>query len=345
MKRFLAIVLVVVTVAAVGWIYHSQANSPTTAAIRFLNHLSDGEFEDALRLATPTLRINTSKEKLALRAQQLGLESLQGVEWGEIDWKGNGVAITHGEANLGDLGVVGLKMQLIQSDGHWQVDYLTKTRGGLQLPSEPEMRRMIGSTLVDLSQAIMDNKFDDFRSRCSHSLQVMNSTTELRHSFLKIDYTFAKEMKPRFVKPPLIDDEGHLQMIGNYATRPSRLDFLATYAHESGGWRLLSVHIHLVDAYEQQAARFMYLLGSKSYVEAYGLTSSAFRQSTAESQFSQVVSTWQLRESEYVIWYDAETSDDVVKLSGEMQTETGKMRPVEVGMRLEQNDWMVDYIR
>jgi|GEM_PF-6955462 hypothetical protein len=345
MKRFLAIVLVVLTIAGAGWVYHSQTNSPKSTAGRFLHCLSMGEFDQALEMSTPTLRINTSKEKLMLRVQQIGLESLQGVTWGETEWKGESVAIAHGDADLGELGVIGVKLQLLRSDGLWEVDYLTKTRGSLQMPSDPELKNMVGATLVDLSQAIMKDEFEEFRSRCSRSLQVLNSPNELRHSFLKIDYTFAKEMKPRFIKPPVLNDEGHLQLVGNYATRPSRLDFLATYSHERGEWRLLSVHIHLIDAYEQQAARFMYLLGNKSFTQAYELTSAAFRQSTQEAQFGQVISSWQLRKDEYVVWLDSETDSDVVKLTGEMPTENGEMRPIEVGMRLEQNNWMVDYIR
>lgn len=115
------------------------------------------------------------------------------------------------------------------------------------LPSENQLKRIVGSTMDDFTQAVRKQNFDDFYDRMSNTFKLQITSARLYGAFKGFAKVKAIEQLGQHV-PVLqegicIDKDGILKFSGHYPTQPEATTFRLTYIQEQKDWKLLGIRV------------------------------------------------------------------------------------------------------
>jgi hypothetical protein len=120
-----------------------------------------------------------------------------------------------------------------------------------KLPSEEEASVMVRDSLLAFNNAIQKKNFTDFHKKQIAAIWRRQTTPaallETFDSFVKAEANIAPiaNMEPVFDKPPAINEDGVLSLVGHYPTKPSRVTFELGYLFEDPDWGLVQINVNV----------------------------------------------------------------------------------------------------
>lgn len=115
------------------------------------------------------------------------------------------------------------------------------------LPSENQLKRIVGSTMDDFTQAVRKQNFDDFYDRMSNTFKLQITSARLYGAFKGFAKVKAIEQlgqhAPILEEGICIDKDGILKFSGYYPTQPEATTFRLTYIQEQNDWKLLGIRL------------------------------------------------------------------------------------------------------
>lgn len=128
------------------------------------------------------------------------------------------------------------------------------------MPTQKQLNDLVRSTMLDFGDAVLKANFHAFYLKLSQEWRDGQRTsggeasgvTEkmLKNHFQgfidqKIDMTRINDLQPVYDQPPLINEDGLLQLQGHFNTVPYRLNFDLEYIYELPWWKLFGINVSL----------------------------------------------------------------------------------------------------
>lgn len=119
-----------------------------------------------------------------------------------------------------------------------------------EIPSENELRPLVGETLQNFNGAVQQSDFTDFYSAISETWQSQTSAAELTEAFAplfkqKMDFTPKDEAALNFAPKPTFESDRTLKVEVNYPTvKGANVKFRLRYVKENAGWKLLGIRLN-----------------------------------------------------------------------------------------------------
>jgi hypothetical protein len=119
---------------------------------------------------------------------------------------------------------------------------------------------LVRSALMMLNDANRSGNYSVLRDLAAPDFQARNSAADLAQSFddlrrRKFDLFAAALLTPQFTKPPALDANGLLQLVGFFPTSPLRIRFIMSFQTVSGEWRLLALSVNTPPAKTAQSQK------------------------------------------------------------------------------------------
>ena len=115
------------------------------------------------------------------------------------------------------------------------------------LPSENQLKRIVGGTMDDFTQAVRKQNFDDFYDRMSNTFKLQITPARLYGAFKGFAKVKAIEQlgqqAPILEEGIRVDKDGILKFGGHYPTQPEATTFRLTYIQEQNDWKLLGINV------------------------------------------------------------------------------------------------------
>lgn len=248
--------------------------SASRAADRFLSSLSDGRASEAYAMTTKAYRSATKPKEFARMTRLWNVKGFTEKE----DWEtqsGNGQVTLTGNLKTKTGQSIPMRMRLIKEDGAWKVasllgppppelhymamrnfghwqrrrDDAENPKSPPPLPSQAEIDRLVGTTLLDLDKALRAEDFTDFHASVA---QVWRENTPVMvfkrvlqpFTETQVDLGAVAKQKPIFDTPAKVRPDGVLTADGKYVLPPHALDFWLHYVQEDNKqWKLISIRI------------------------------------------------------------------------------------------------------
>ncbi len=120
------------------------------------------------------------------------------------------------------------------------------------VPSEPQSQELARATILDFNDAIQSGDFSDFHRTISKPFQRQASPEKMEDAFkafieAKVDLSEVRTLTANFSPSPSIQTTRgvkNLQIKGNYATSPRRMNFDLKYIPEGSDWKLIAIEIN-----------------------------------------------------------------------------------------------------
>ena len=122
-----------------------------------------------------------------------------------------------------------------------------------ETPAQRQYRLLTQSYLLALAQANLTGNFTVLHALGAPAFQQNNPPQKLSSIFSglrqqKVDLSPLVLYKPVFTRAPWRDDKGMLRLVGQYPTKPNRIQFDLTLQPVSGVWRLFGISVNAVPA-------------------------------------------------------------------------------------------------
>ncbi len=123
------------------------------------------------------------------------------------------------------------------------------TTGG-EIPTEDELRPLVGNTLQRFDEAVKQKEFGDFYSNISETWQNQTTAAALTEAFSplfkqKTDFVPKDGAVFVFTPKPTIEKDNTLKVEVNYLTvTGAKVVFRLRYINEAAGWKLLGIRLN-----------------------------------------------------------------------------------------------------
>lgn len=123
----------------------------------------------------------------------------------------------------------------------------------VDLPSEKELGGLILESMMKFNEALQAKDFAAFHSYISELWQKQATASELKDVFqpfidAEIDISPARNLEAVLDVEPWIDDNGWLEVVGHYPTKPAQTAFNLSYVKEKGSWKLVGINVKVYPA-------------------------------------------------------------------------------------------------
>jgi hypothetical protein len=117
-------------------------------------------------------------------------------------------------------------------------------------PSGDELARLATESLLAFNQAIQAKDFGTFYDTLSDVWKQQTTPDQLAQIFQEfmdenVDISPIKDVTPQFAAPAALDENGVMQVAGEFPTQPSQVHFELQYVHQSAGWKLLGISVNV----------------------------------------------------------------------------------------------------
>lgn len=244
------------------------------AADRFLAKLSEGQPAQAYQMTTRAYRDGMKPKEFARMTRLWNVKGFTEKE----DWEsqsGKSQVTLTGNIKTKTGQAIPMRMRMIKEDGEWKVaslqgppppelHYLVmrsfghwqRRRDDLEMPttpppapSQPEIDRLVRTTLTELDKALDQDDFTDFHGSVAEVWRE-NAPVMIFKRVLqpldesRVDFGSIANAKPVFDKPVKVRPDGVLTADGKYLVPPHALDFWLHYVQDDDKqWRLISLRL------------------------------------------------------------------------------------------------------
>ena len=135
----------------------------------------------------------------------------------------------------------------------------TDAAGKLAVPSPAKLLILVRSSLIALNQANLTNDYSVLWALGSPKFQQDNPPTKLAATFeafrkAKVDVSAVAMVTPQVTKPPMIDAEQQLHILGSFPTSPMQINYVLAFADVDGKWLLSGINLGLTESPDAHAA-------------------------------------------------------------------------------------------
>lgn len=121
-------------------------------------------------------------------------------------------------------------------------------KGKIELPTPNQLRILIRSTIVALDHANGTGNYTVLRDLGAPGFQRANSSARLAELFAplrqqKINLGPVLLIEPKLVKPPSLNEQGHLRVTGFFPSNPLQVQFDLAYERVEDNWSLFGVAV------------------------------------------------------------------------------------------------------
>ncbi len=165
---------------------------PREVAERFFSQCGSGKSAEAYTGASTAFRLERTQRYFEARVRDLGLDGIEGVQWGELSAKGK-TMIFPATVNRKKGGKLALEMSMVEEGGKWRVFAARGTVAGEDvfesisratdnegvgakaftdavaraIPTERQLQQLAERTLLDFNSALAKGDFTDFHAGTS----------------------------------------------------------------------------------------------------------------------------------------------------------------------------------
>ncbi len=241
------------------------------AADEFFLEIGENRLDEAYESTAFSFRARSSFKNFQAIAKELGLATgTVACNWTKEEIKDNDVKLT-GEVMTASGTGIAVSVTFIEERGAWRVfSLLTPNESGKkeedrfslmgkgdafirsvnqEVPNEERLQEMVERSLTLFGNAIHTQNFHEFYTNVSQAWQNQLTEKQLKSAFqpfidakVTIDI---KSSKPIFDKPPEINSEGLLVLLGHYDTKPYATTFRLRFIHEFPFWKLYGLEVQL----------------------------------------------------------------------------------------------------
>ena len=151
---------------------------------------------------------------------------------------------------------VDFRLKYLYEQNAWKlagikVDVTPSGPKDVKLPSEKQLRALALDSLLAFNQAVQSKSFVDFHKQKIATVWRQQITAgkllDIFERFIEQEANIAGIAKTEatFDEPPAIDEDGVLQMVGSYPTKPSQVRFKLAYVYEEPEWKLVQVNVNV----------------------------------------------------------------------------------------------------
>ena len=253
--------------AGCGWFSKSD---PKSSAEAFFEMLRIGNTSAAYDSASFVFQAQQNLQRFEITVKNLGLADFQSIDWTHSVIKDNeakfDAKITTKSGKKASVVAV-----LIKDSGRWKIYTLHTSSTNSEIPVEnqfsvvgrsPELNQVFKQSLPDENQiselvretlakfnaGILQKNFADFYEYVSIALQSRHTQKALDRAFAEFldkgaDIGAAKKADIVFDEPPLINNEGLLEVNGHFKSPSGRVIFALKYTYELPKWKLYGIEI------------------------------------------------------------------------------------------------------
>ena len=241
------------------------------AANEFFLEIGENRLQKAYDNTTFSFQAQSSFKSFQAIAKELGLTAgTVSCTWAKEEPKGDDIKLT-GEVMTASGTTVAISVTFLQERGAWRLySLLTPNHNGKkeedrfsllgkgdaftrsvnqEMPNEQRLQVIVDHSVTLFGNAIRTRDFHEFYSKVSLEWQKQLTEKKLQGAFqpfidAKVDINI-KGLQPVFDKPPEINSEGLLVLIGHYDTKPYVTTFRLRLTYEFPQWKLYGVEVQL----------------------------------------------------------------------------------------------------
>jgi hypothetical protein len=241
------------------------------AADEFFLKIGENRLQEAYDNTTFSFQAQSSFKSFQAIAKELGLTAgTVSCTWAKEEPKGDDIKLT-GEVMTASGTTVAISVTFLQERGAWRLySLLTPNQNGKkeedrfsllgkgdaftrsvnqEMPNDQRLQVIVEHSVTLFGNAIRTRDFHEFYSKVSLEWQKQLTEKKLQGAFqpfidAKVDINI-KGLPPVFDKPPEINSEGLLILIGHYDTKPYVTTFRLRLTYEFPQWKLYGVEVQL----------------------------------------------------------------------------------------------------
>ncbi len=124
-----------------------------------------------------------------------------------------------------------------------------KSASSAIIPSGPQLRLLIYTTLIAVNQANQTGNYSVLRDMAAPGFREANNSARLTEIFRnlrerKLDLSPVVFLEPRLVRPPALMDNGMLRLSGYIPSSPEQVNFDLAFQQVEGRWLLFAVGVN-----------------------------------------------------------------------------------------------------
>ncbi len=218
----------------------------------FFVAVSNNDYDKAYSMLSEEFKKNANKQQLKDFLEQNNLTKVKETSWNSREIK-NGQGKVQGKAITETGGNVPLTMHFVKGKDDWLIYSITKSASGLQdtnqkqvtqIPNNDELLSLVQATNKVFTQSVAKQDMMDLYNSIAQIWQKQSTPAQLTDIF-KGFYQFGDKILmlnnyiPAFTEKPFINDNGFLQITGDYPQlKPKLVTFTHKYIKEGLEWKL-----------------------------------------------------------------------------------------------------------
>jgi hypothetical protein len=132
-----------------------------------------------------------------------------------------------------------------------KVNVVPARSGTAEVPSETEARALARDSLLAFNRAVQTKSFVDFHRQeiagVWRSQITAGKLLDIFQTFIdqEADIAGVAKTEATFDQPPALNEDGVLELVGSYPTKPHRVRFKLGYLFEAPEWKLVQVKVNV----------------------------------------------------------------------------------------------------